>query len=177
MPISTRDLSGLPNTRTLEKITQSLAVLDAIMSPEWEYRYFSFNPKWDQPSGERMASMSNGSGDEYFLLFTVGGAILKGFDHECPMSTWPRTPNAVWPGVLDHVPEEFAAFLSEPAFNLKDTTFCIWKRSSDSVAAIEQVFKHQSLTPELVAKLDTEKDFAEALRDAEEIGYGLNPGS
>src|SRR5258708_37399246 len=132
MPISTRDLSGLPNTRTLEKITQSLAVLDAIMSPEWEYRYFSFNPKWDQPSGERMASMSNGAGDEYFLLFTVGGAILKGFDHECPMSTWPRTPNAVWPGVLDHVPEEFAAFLSEPAFNLKDTTFCIWKRSSDS---------------------------------------------
>jgi hypothetical protein len=132
MPISTRDLSGLPETRTLEKIAQSLAMLDAIMSPEWDYRYFSFNAKWDPVVGERMASMRNGSGDEYLLLFAAGGAILKGFDHESPMSTWSRTPKSVWPGVIDHVPKEFATFLSEPAFNLEDTTFCIWRRSSDS---------------------------------------------
>jgi hypothetical protein len=43
MPISTRDLSQLPSIDRLEKITQSIAMLDAIVSPNWEDRYFSFN--------------------------------------------------------------------------------------------------------------------------------------
>ncbi len=50
------------------------------MSPEWEYRYYSINSKWDE--GEMMASMRNGSGDEYFILFDSHGAIMKGFDHD-----------------------------------------------------------------------------------------------
>jgi hypothetical protein len=216
MPISTRDLSGLPGILTLEKLAQSLAMLDAVMSPDWEYRYFSFNGRWDLAPGERMASMRNGSGDEYFLLFTGAGAILKGFDHESPMSPWNHPQNAVWPGVLDHVPEPFSAFLDEPAFNLKETTFCLWRTASDSLwrcgpilfpegedpdgsegllwaldgnpityakfvqeyfectpvlEAIERIYRHQPLTTELVAALNPEKDFAESLRDAEEIGY------
>jgi hypothetical protein len=55
MPISTRDLSGLPDLRTLEKTARSLAMLDAILSPEWVYRYFHFNPNWDPATGDRMA--------------------------------------------------------------------------------------------------------------------------
>lgn len=221
MPISTRDLSGMPDIPTLEKLTRSLAMLDAIICPEWEYRYFSFNANWDPSRGERMASMRNGSGDEYFLLFGGAGAILKGFDHECPMSPWTGPQNAVWPGVLDHVPEGFSAFLNEPAFNLKDTTFCIWRMGSDSVwrcgsisfpegsdpdgsegllwafdgnpatyadfardyyemspadGAIERIYWHQPLTGELVAALNPNKEIAESLRDAEEIGYRLKPG-
>jgi hypothetical protein len=31
------------------------------------------------------------------------------------------------------VPEEFSSFLAEPAFNLRDTTFCIWRIGSASV--------------------------------------------
>ncbi len=57
MPISTRDLSNMPNIATLEKLTRSLAMLDAIFSPQWENRYFSFNAGWDLALGERMASM------------------------------------------------------------------------------------------------------------------------
>lgn len=132
MAISTRDLSGLPDVGTLEKITRSLAMLDAILSPEWEYRYFSFNAQWDTTLGERMASMRNGSGDEYFLLFSGRGAIMKGFDHESPMSSWSNESHKAWPGVLDSVPPEFAAFLKEPAFNIADTTFCIWRTRGDS---------------------------------------------
>jgi hypothetical protein len=101
MPISTRDLSRLPSIDRLEKITQSIAMLDAIVSPNWEYRYFSFNGEWDVSRKERMASMRDGSGDEYFMLFSPKGAILKGFDHESPMSPWQREPVAVWPGILE----------------------------------------------------------------------------
>jgi hypothetical protein len=132
MPISTRDLSLMPGIQALEKIAQSLAMLDAILCPEWEYRYFSFNAEWDTSLGERMASMRNGSGDEYFLLFTSKGAIMKGFDHESPMSAWSNESSAVWPGVLDHVPADFASFVTEPAFSMADTTFCIWRTFSDT---------------------------------------------
>ena len=78
-----------------------------------------------------MASMRNGSGDEYFILFNSEGAIIKGFAHESPMSPWASETEQVWPGVLDQVPSEFRAFLTEPAFSMEATTFCIWRRSVD----------------------------------------------
>ncbi len=115
----------------LEKLTQSLAMLDAIVSPDWEYRYFSFNAEWDTSRKERMASMRDGSGDEYFMVFSPKGAILKGFDHESPMSPWGREPIAVWPGVLEGVPDTFSSFLAEPAFSMGNCTFCIWRGASD----------------------------------------------
>ncbi len=123
-------LAALPDVEGLRKLTQSLAMLDAIMSPEWQYRYYSFNSKWYQ--GEMMASMSNGSGDGYFLLFDSHGAIMKGFDHESPMSPWSNDDEKLWPGIFDAVPEEFQSFLSEPAFSIQDSTFCIWRKYIDS---------------------------------------------
>ena len=35
---STRDLSQLPGVEGLHKLLQSLAMLDAIVCPEWQYR-------------------------------------------------------------------------------------------------------------------------------------------
>jgi len=64
-------------------------------------------------------------------VFSPQGAILKGFDHEASMSPWEREPVAVWPGVLDDVPEAFSSFLAEPAFSMGDCTFCIWREPSD----------------------------------------------
>jgi hypothetical protein len=108
---------------------QSLAMLDAILSPEWEYRYFSFNCRW--APGEQMGSMRNGCGDHYFALFNSAGCWLKGFDHEAPMTPFASDPPKVAPGLLDEVPIEFAACLSEPAFVVNETTFCIWRRYVD----------------------------------------------
>lgn len=105
-------------------------MLDAILSPDWEYRYYSFNSKW--APDEMMAGMRNGSGDEYFISFNSAGAIIKGFDHESPMSPYATESQATWPGVLDDVPTEFQAFLTEPALSIQDTTFCIWREHSDS---------------------------------------------
>jgi hypothetical protein len=44
--ISTRDLSSLPDVDGLRKLLQTLATLDAILCPEWQYRYYSFNRAW-----------------------------------------------------------------------------------------------------------------------------------
>jgi hypothetical protein len=105
-------------------------MLDAILCPEWEYRYHSFNANW--ADREEMASMRDGSGDHYFILFTLAGAIMKGFAHES--EAWQQAlerGRQPVPGVFDGVPEDFAGFLTEPAFSMDESTFCLWRRPTD----------------------------------------------
>jgi hypothetical protein len=121
--ISTHDLSRLPDLQAFRKLTRALAMLDAIISPEWQYRYYSFNSRWAM-----MASMRNGSGDHWFALLCSGGVALHGLAHEAPIFR----PGAPWPGIFEGLPAEFDEnFLHEPAFETKNSTFCIWRRSTD----------------------------------------------
>lgn len=125
--ISTKSLETIPEIEELIGITQSLAALDAIMSPDWEYRYYSFDSKWNE--GQQMASMRNGSGDRWFSFFSKHGAALLGLAHESPQ----YTPNNPKPWVFDQLPPEFNKGLrNEPAFDSANSTFCIWRRDSDS---------------------------------------------
>lgn len=128
--ISTHDLSALPSIDALRRLLQSMAMLDAILCPEWHYRYYSFNSKWS--AGEQMGSMRDGCGDDFFALFNPSGCWIKGFAHETLMSPYHDDGTArVWPGVLDSVPPEFPECLQEPAFKIADTTFCVWRRLVD----------------------------------------------
>lgn len=127
---STRSLGDLPSIDDLLRLSKALAMLDAILSPEWEYRYYSCNSKW--APGETMASMRNGSGDEYVILFNEHGAAIKGFDHESAMSPWNSDPPVIWPGMYDAMPAEFASFLNDPAFSMEAVTFCLWRRYGDT---------------------------------------------
>ncbi|MFL5735328.1 MAG: hypothetical protein ACJ78Q_19390 [Chloroflexia bacterium] len=106
-------------------------MLDAIISPEWDYRYYSFDGT--SVPGEAMASMRNGSGDEYAIFFTPAGAILKGFAHEAPMSPYANKERSVWPGVLDEVPEAFVDSVAQGEFSAEETTFCVWRPYGDPV--------------------------------------------
>ena len=130
--ISTRDLSQLPDVDGLRRTLQSMAMLDAILCPEWQYRYYSFNAAWT--AGEQMGSMRNGSGDDFFAHFSTAGCWLNGFAHEYPLSLYRDDgTKRVWPGILDTVPDEFASSLREPAFDVENVTFCIWRRHTDRV--------------------------------------------
>jgi hypothetical protein len=101
-------------------------MLDAIVSPEWDYRYYSFNSSW--ADSEMMASMRNGSGDHWFALFCVEGVALHGLAHEAPS----YRPGEPWAGIFDRLPTQFHAnFLREPAFATEDSTFCVWRLSAD----------------------------------------------
>jgi hypothetical protein len=128
--ISTRELSELPDVDRLRRLLQSLALLDALLCREWQFRYYSFNARWAE--GEQMGSMRNGQGDDLFALFNAHGCFLKGFAHEAPMTPYRSDPKRLWPGVLDSVPREFARCLREPAFAIEDTTFCVWRRYKDA---------------------------------------------
>jgi hypothetical protein len=127
---STRALDALPPIGELIRLTKAVAMLEAIVSPDWEYRYYSFDSTWG--AGEMMASMRNGSGDEYFILFDKHGAAIKGFDHESEMTSWRSKPPTPWPGIYEELPAAFSSFRNEPAFGISNVTFCIWRRHTDS---------------------------------------------
>jgi hypothetical protein len=127
---STRALGALPAIDELLRLTKALAMIEAVVCPEWESRYYSFDSKW--APGAMMASMRNGSGDDYFILFDRHGAAIKGFDHESPMSPWRVKPPTLWPGLYDGLPEAFSPFRDEPAFSMAAATFCVWRKHTDS---------------------------------------------
>lgn len=118
--------SDLPSISGLRRRCQALAALDLILSPEWDYRYYSFNSRWSP--GQHMGSMRNGSGDEWFCLFHQSGwAALKGFDHESP--AWRKGRSDLSSTLQRSVPAALAEFSSEPAFRWDATTFAFYSLS------------------------------------------------
>jgi len=122
--ISTRDVGGMPDIPAFRRLTRSLAMLDAILSPEWEDRYYSFDSHWGP--GELMASMRNGQGDHWFALMTDYGVVMYGLHHEAPMFR----PDDPWPGLFAGLPPELSGSRDEPAFDARNSTFCIWRRTN-----------------------------------------------
>lgn len=123
--ISTRNLEAMPKVSQLRLLWQSLAMLDAILEPEWELRYYSFDALWAKE--QQTAWMRDGSGDDYVILFDIDGkTLIKGFAHECAMSPHRCSPPTLWPGVMNDLPLDFDEFFSEPAFASADATFCLW---------------------------------------------------
>ncbi|SMX56850.1 conserved protein of unknown function [Bradyrhizobium sp. ORS 285] len=118
---STRDVHHLPDIVSLKRLLQSVAMLDAIICPDWEYRYYSFNANW--AAGEMMGSMRNGQGDEFFVLFNSHGAFIKGFDHGSVVASL-RLPGQQF---YRDLPGQFASCCSEPAFSPEFVTFCMWR--------------------------------------------------
>lgn len=113
----------LPSPAELEQRCMALATLDAILCPDWESRYYSFDRHWDPEGGARMGSMRDGSGDDYFVLFFADGrCAIKGFDHESRALDERRTV----PTALLGIPASFAAFTSEAAFTMDHTSFAFW---------------------------------------------------
>jgi hypothetical protein len=127
--ISTKNLEHFPSISKLERLLKSLATLDAILCPEWDYRYYSFNSQWAE--NELMGSMRNGSGDEFYVLFNSDGCFIKGFAHESAMSSWGTENQKPWNGLLNGLPEEFEVAAKEPAFSMENISFCLWKKHTD----------------------------------------------
>lgn len=124
--ISTRDLSLLPDLDGFRRLTRSLAALDAVICPGWEYRYYSFDARW--ADGEMMASMRDGSGDQWFAIICTAGTALHGLAHEAPC----YQPDQPQPWVFAGLPVAFHDnLLGEPAFDTANSTFCIWRLAKD----------------------------------------------
>lgn len=116
----------LPDITSLRRRSQALAMLDAIICPEWEDRYYSFNASWSET--ESMGSMRNGFGDDWFILFGPFGAAIKGLVHE----TLIAGDKMFSCEVQSQVPQTFTSFLAEAAFGMDWLSYCYWRAPEDS---------------------------------------------
>ncbi len=194
-------LLRLPSVEECRRIFRAAAVLDAMMSPEWEFRYYSYNAAWYE--SEEMASMRDGEGSHYFAWFGPHGLMIKGFDHELVEAG--KTNIGV-----SEVPGAVAEFLREPAFIGEETTFCLWRLPDESVwksdkpyseedvrllrlltggaehyqewaswyyetevdlAAVKRVFAQEPITEELLRSFNEESTLEDLDEELEEIGY------
>jgi hypothetical protein len=95
----------LPPPSLLKAVSKALAVLDMIVEPDPWLRYYSYHQAWGP--AEDLASMQDGSGDEYSIVFLDdGAAYVRGFGHESPISPWGHDGD-LWPGLIDGLPERF----------------------------------------------------------------------
>jgi hypothetical protein len=194
------NISRMPDSEKLRSRFQSIAMLDSILIPDWEQRYFSFNVNWG--ADEMMASMRNGEGDEYFFLFSQCGVVGKVLCSELPSTTSPSQ-------ILGKVPSQFKSFLGEPAFRLDEISFCLWQLTGHStwqvfpndinsipllgfvqdeggyyhkwaeqyyernisISVVGRVFNHEPLTDKILSDLSEKRHVKDLISDAREIGY------
>ena len=95
---------------------KTLALADAILMPEWEYRYFSYNSKWSDT--QEMGSLRDGSGNEWFLWLSGNLAGYKCLSLDDGIMSDIDS-------VKSTIPSQYKEFLDEPAFAMDKAT-CIW---------------------------------------------------
>lgn len=115
----------LPAIDVLRMRCKALAMLDAIIGGDY-YTY-------DRADGfNEIASMNNGSGDEYKIVFGGGGAIIWGIYHESLI--FEHVDGPLWPRLIEGVPQEIQASLDglgSMRDDAVDATFLIWRRVTD----------------------------------------------
>ncbi|WP_433218486.1 hypothetical protein ACQP00_12615 [Dactylosporangium sp. CS-047395] len=120
----------LPPIDVLRDRCKALAVLDRIL--DGGEPYYAYTTQW---GGDEAALMSNGSGDEWAVVFTAQGAFIRVFDHESPMSPYRDEDRELWPGLLDGVPAKFRPQVEEPAFGDEEGQFLatavLWRGAGD----------------------------------------------
>lgn len=125
----------LPGPAELRAHLRALAVLDATIGDDPRFCPYTFDSTWGP--GEEAALMENGSGDDFSVLFTAAGVLIRGFDHESEMSPYGTDNEQVWPGVIDEVPAALRPLLEEPAFrdegiDAPRVTACLWQETGDT---------------------------------------------
>lgn len=108
-------LLRFPTPTRVRELSRVFAVLDIALLPiEPEYRRYRFDSSWGP--GLELASMEEGSGDDYSMVFGHGSVFGRGFAHESETTPYANDPVTHFPGVLDDIPAPFLPILQESSF-------------------------------------------------------------
>lgn len=91
---------------------------------------YAYYPKWTEY--QQLGAVRDGSGDELFAHFETLRCFIKGFGHESVMTPHRTSPPTPWPKLLESIPTEFESSLKEPALDVPNTTFAVWRRAEDA---------------------------------------------
>lgn len=125
------DIAGrLPDIGELRNRCKALAVLDRLIGGYAPY--YTYERTW---GSDEAALMSNGSGDEWAVVFGADGVFIRVFDHESEMSPYRDPDLELWPGLLDGLPEVMLPRVAEPAFCDEHGAFVatavLWRLTDD----------------------------------------------
>ncbi|RDG36485.1 hypothetical protein [Streptomyces corynorhini] len=125
----------LPRPVELRTYLRALAVLDDTIADDPRFCCHIFDTAWGPD--EEVALMENGSGDDFSVIFTPAGVLIRGFDHESAMSPYGTDDEQVWPGVIDEVPGALRSLLHQSAFcdegiDAPRVTACLWRETGDT---------------------------------------------
>ena len=123
--ITTRSLGELPHPARLREVCQAIALLDEIIEPQFDMRYFSYDVDWD--AREELASMRDGEGSFFFVWFSPHGVVIRGYDKESAAAKEPPSQSDLFEGL----PTALDAVRTEPAFLVDQLTFAIWRATED----------------------------------------------
>ena len=93
-----------------------LSLLNAIIEPDWECRYYSYNCNWSE--SEEMASLRDSCGGEWFIWFSGELIAFKCTSPEDGIDDQ-------FQQLVNKVPKEYSSFTNEPAFSM-DNGSSIW---------------------------------------------------
>lgn len=128
--ISSQNLMALPHPIELRNLMISLTVLDAILSGKNQNNrlwYYNFEPNWK--SKQALASMWDGMGGDFSIIFAPYGVVIKGFDNKSAMTSYitafkrGQKPQA-WPGIYDNMPLHLRKLIDDLQPN--DVSYCLW---------------------------------------------------
>lgn len=136
----TQDPTVLPKIKDLStpaalyKTCQSLAMLDAILDPAGNFRYFGFDQYWDDQ--QAMAEMHDGNGSHYFIMlsnmkedaqpYAVGKLFAKSLTQTADV---PKINN-----IANNSPLQ--DFLDEDAFKHDEASLYFYQLANESVWSV-----------------------------------------
>lgn len=136
---SSKSLDAILEPKEFYQLCKSISAIEAIVCPDWQYRYISFDKNW--ANSEEVCMYRNGQGDEMFILFSGNGVCINGFDHTSKLNGWKsERSKSLWKklfgiknkvqdipeDIFDGLPECFKHFTLEEPVKSVGTTFCIW---------------------------------------------------
>ena len=128
---TSKTIEGFYTIEELRKTLLILARLNVILCDDDWLRYHKYNCGWSEK--EELAEIDDGSGNNMFILFSENGCVVKGFDHESPISPHAQDVYKVWDGMYEGLPNHFDELISDESIEKEDVTFCFWREYGDSV--------------------------------------------
>jgi len=106
------------------------AMIDTVLCDEAYLRCYTFQPKWSD-DGVSLAKYDNGGGNDMFVFTRGSDAVIKGFDHESPVSPHAQDEYGIWPNIYSGLPAKLNELLNDASIEREDVTFCTWHADGD----------------------------------------------
>jgi hypothetical protein len=167
---STRRLDLIPAPDELRTRCLAISLLEAALNTNMHTRWHLIRRGH---GGEVTCRVDDGSGNQALYWFGTPGTVIRGFDHESPLTPWARDPMTLWPGLYDGLPTALAAAPTIENAGIESVSFCIWRTHHDTEWRVGSV----ALPPSVDADPDGSEFLMRPISSGAEAQRFLEEGS